>query len=224
MQIRPHSVPLTADEVAEHVALPVSRPAGRALVRLNMIASADGGSVVSGLSGGLGNDSDRAVFAALRAHADVVLVGMSTAVSEHYHVSTSPDLQVLVVAPSPDVSGDPELFASGGATLVIADDAGPAPEGVATLRAGSGGRVDLAAVVTQFAGPVVMMEGGPRLAGQMVAAGLVDEFFLSVAPRLVGGDSGRVVHGPDADSAPWDLLHGLLDEEGFVFLRYGKRT
>jgi riboflavin biosynthesis pyrimidine reductase len=208
-----------AEAIAEHVALP-SRSGGRALVRLNMIASADGASSVGGRSGNLGNDDDQAVFAALRGVADVVLVGMSTAVSEHYHVPARPDLRMLVVTSTPDVSGDPELFAAGGATLVLPADAGPAPEGVPTLRAGTGGRVDLVDVVAQLAGKVVMMEGGPRLAGAMVALGLVDEFFLSLAPRLVAGESTRVVHGPDADPTPWDLAHTLVDDEGFVFLRY----
>jgi riboflavin biosynthesis pyrimidine reductase len=214
--------PLSAGEIAEHVAPPGSRGADRALVRLNMIASADGGSAVAGRSGALGSRGDHAVFSALRAHADVVLVGMSTAVSEQYHAPTGTDAQILVVTSKPDVSGDPELFASGRATLVLPDDAGPAPDGVPTLRAGTGGRVDLAHVVAQLAGKVVMMEGGPRLAGTMVSLGLVDEFFLSVAPRLVGGDSTRVVHGADADPALWELVHGLVDDDGFVFLRYGR--
>ncbi len=222
MRIQTGRGPLAADEIAAHVAVSGLRRADRALVRLNMIASADGGSAVAGRSGALGNESDHAVFAGLRAHADVVLVGMSTAVSEHYHAPAARGPEILVVTSKPDVSGDPELFASGRATLVLPTDAGPAPEGVRTLRAGTGGHVDLAQIVAQLAGKVVMMEGGPTLAGNMVSAGLVDEFFLSVSPRLVGGDSARVVHGADADPALWVLVHGLVDGEGFVFLRYAK--
>jgi riboflavin biosynthesis pyrimidine reductase len=214
--------PLTSDDIDEHVALPPDRFTDRAFVRLNMIASADGGSAVAGRSGKLGNRDDHAVFAALRAQADVVLVGMATVVSEQYHAGKSDDAAIYVVAPTPDVSGDPELFAAGGATLVLPEDAGDAPAGVATLRAGTGGRVDLARVVAELAGRVVMMEGGPRLAGVMVALGLVDEFFLTLSPRLIGGDSARVVHGLDADPTPWALRHGLVDDQGFVFLRYAR--
>jgi hypothetical protein len=50
--------------------------------------------------------------------------------------------------------------------------------------------------------------------------GLVDELFLSVAPRVISGRAARVVHGPDADTKPWVLVHVLADDEGFVFLRY----
>jgi riboflavin biosynthesis pyrimidine reductase len=211
----------TPDEVVQrHVALTSDRPAGRALIRLNMISSVDGGSAVAGVSGGLGNVDDHAVFAALRATADAVLVGLGTAVAEHYHPPTSPHLRIYVIADAPDVSGNEDLFASGLATLVLPEDAPPTPATVPEMRAGSGGVVDLARVATELTGQVVVLEGGPTLAGAMVALGLVDEFFVTLAPRVVAGGSARVVHGPDADAAPWTLRHGFVDDEGFLFLRY----
>jgi riboflavin biosynthesis pyrimidine reductase len=206
--------------VAEHVALATSRPDDRAFVRLNMISSADGGSAIAGASGSLGNRDDHAVFGALRELADVVLVGLGTVVSEHYHAPASNDLQILVVADTPDISGALELFESGAATLVLPEDAEPVPAGVSCLRAGTNGQVDLTRVVELLAGKVVLLEGGPTLAGTMVSDGLVDEFFVTVAPRVVAGESARVVHGPDADPTPWELVHGFVDEEGFLFLRY----
>lgn len=208
--------------VAQHVALGASRPAGRALVRLNMIASADGGASLGGVSGALGGQGDHAVFAALRELADVVLVGMRTVVSEQYHAPTRPDARVFVVTSKPDVSGNAELFASGRATLVLPEDTGAAPSGVPTIRAGSGGRVDLTRIVADLAGTVVMLEGGPTLAGLMVARGLVDEFFLTVSPRLIAGDAARIAHGPDADPALWNLVHTFADDDDFLFLRYGR--
>jgi riboflavin biosynthesis pyrimidine reductase len=209
-----------ADAIARHVAVPAGRPRDHALVRLNMIASADGASEVSGRSGALGNHDDSLVFGALRAAADAIVVGIATAVSEQYHAPGGSDAEIYVVAKEPDVSGDPDLFATGRATLVLPEDAGPAPEGVAVLRVGTGGRVDLAGLVAHLAGKIVMFEGGPSLAGAMVSLGLVDEFFLSLAPRVIGGAAARIVHGPDADTTPWALAHVLVDDEGFVFLRY----
>lgn len=208
--------------VAEHVALPDSRPVDRAFVRLNMISSADGGSAVTGLSGGLGNRDDHAVFKALRANADVVLVGLGTVEAEHYRPPADPSLHIYVIADRPDISGDAPLFESGRATLVLPEDAGPAPGGVPELRAGSSGAVDLARVVGSLAGKVAVTEGGPSLAGVMVASGLVDEFFVTVAPRVIAGTSARVAHGPEADPGVWDLQHGFVDDEGFLFLRYAR--
>jgi hypothetical protein len=113
--------------VAEHVALPDSRPTDRAFVRLNMITSVDGGTVVAGVSGGLGNRDDHAVFAALRANADIVLVGLGTVIAEGYGVPDPPHLQLHVVSDTTDTSGAAELFASGRATLVLPTSAGPVP-------------------------------------------------------------------------------------------------
>jgi riboflavin biosynthesis pyrimidine reductase len=222
MRILAEHGPTPAELIDEHVALTSPRPSDRAFVRLNMVSSADGGSTIAGVSGGLGNRDDHAVFAALRARADAVLVGMATAVSEQYAAPTASDLQILVIAHDADTSGNRGLFASGRATLVLPEDAGPAPDGVPSMRAGAGGRVDLLKVHAMLAGQVVMMEGGPTLAGLMLSLGLVDELFLTVAPLVIGGRSARVAHGLDADPTPWRLEHGFVDEQGYLFLRYAR--
>ena len=56
--------PTPAELIEEHVAFTSPRPSDRAFVRLNMVSSADGGSAIGGVSGGLGNRDDHAVFAA----------------------------------------------------------------------------------------------------------------------------------------------------------------
>ena len=57
--------PSEEDVIATHVAVPANRPRDRGFVRLNMISSSDGGTAIAGVSGGLGNRNDHAVFAAL---------------------------------------------------------------------------------------------------------------------------------------------------------------
>ena len=168
------------------------------------------------------NVDDHAVFQALRASADAVIVGLGTAVAEHYHPPTSDHLQIYVIGDSADVSGNEDLFASPGTVLVLPEDAGPVPAGVRELRAGTGPFVDLAAVVARLDGKVAVLEGGPSLAGISVAQGLVDEFFVTRSPRVIAGGSARVVHGPDADAQPWRLDHGFVDDDGYLFLRYAR--
>jgi riboflavin biosynthesis pyrimidine reductase len=206
--------------VEAHVALPESIPTDRAFLRLNMISSVDGGTAVGGVSGGLGNRDDHAVFAALRANADGCLVGLGTVIAEQYHVPESSELQLYVVSDTNDISGAEELFASGRATLVVPTSVGPVPDGVPELRAGDGEFVDLEAVSAALAGQVIVAEGGPTLAGLLAAGDLLDEFFVTIAPRVIAGGSARVAHGPDADASPWELAHGFLDDDGFLFLRY----
>jgi riboflavin biosynthesis pyrimidine reductase len=208
--------------VASHVALPDRRPDDRAFIRLNMISSADGGTAVAGVSGALGNRDDHAVFSALRAVADGVVVGLGTVIAEEYRVPEPPQLQLYVVSDTNDLGGAAELFASGRATFVASTAVGPVPEGVPELRVGDGDFVDLPALAAALAGRVLVAEGGPTLAGLLVASGLLDEFFVTVAPRVIAGESARVAHGPDADAGLWELEHGFVDDDGFLFLRYGR--
>lgn len=81
---RLHPCPADAvDPVAEYGRL-APLAGGRPAVRVNMIASIDGASSAGGLSGALGGPPDKAVFAALRCLADVIVVGAATMRAEGY--------------------------------------------------------------------------------------------------------------------------------------------
>ena len=120
-----------------------------------------------------------------------------------------------------DLTGAEELFASGRATLVVAHERRSRPRRASrscapATASSSTSRWSRAAL----AGQVVIAEGGPTLAGLLAAQGLLDEFFVTIAPRVIAGSSARVAHGPDADASLWELAHGFLDDDGFLFLRY----
>jgi riboflavin biosynthesis pyrimidine reductase len=91
------------------------------------------------------------------------------------------------------------------------------------------GRLDLPGAMAQLRERLgvrtVLCEGGPHLNTQLLAAGVVDEIFLSLAPKLAGGDASgealRILAGMDLDP-PVDLqLLGVLEHESHLFLRYG---
>jgi dihydrofolate reductase len=62
--------------------------------------------------------------------------------------------------------------------------------------------------------------GGPELAGQAIAAGLVDEYHLFVVPVLVGGGKRAL---PDGVRANLELIDERRFSGGTVYLRYGDR-
>lgn len=75
-------------------------------------------------------------------------------------------------------------------------------------------------------GPLVLVEGGPRLLARFVDEALLDEQFLTIAPQLVGRDDQ--FHRPGLiegqrlapDHPRWARLVSAHRAESFLFLRY----
>jgi riboflavin biosynthesis pyrimidine reductase len=188
---------------------------GRPWVMLNMIESLDGATAVAGRSGALGGPGDRAVFSAVRALADVVLVGAGTVRSEHYGAPKKVGQRIGVVTASADLDWTWPLFTSGAGFVVTTEDGPEVP--VPTVRAGRGA-IDLGAALGAIDADVVLCEGGPSLNGSMAAAGLLDEVCVTVAPTIVGGATHRFAGGNDLAVA-LELVH-LLEDDGYLFCRY----
>ncbi|MFN0026915.1 MAG: dihydrofolate reductase family protein [Acidimicrobiales bacterium] len=187
-------------------------PTGRPWVIVSMITSVDGATAVGGRSGGLGNEVDKAIFRLARAAADVILVAAGTVRAETYRPVLPPRRLAIVTRSEP---GSVDLGPAGG----LLD----APTTTLVTPTRHGQDVDLAAALARWPARTVLCEGGPSLNGALLGAGLVDEVFLTLSPRLIGGDSPRLANaGAEADPAAWELRH-LLTEDGFVFLRYRRR-
>jgi riboflavin biosynthesis pyrimidine reductase len=65
----------------------------------------------------------------------------------------------------------------------------------------------------------IVCEGGPRLVGQLLAAGLVDELCLTTVPRLLGQPS-VLFGGATGGAHDLELLHLLADEGGALYARW----
>lgn len=200
--------PLPADDAA--LALAYSHPLaeGRPYVRANMISSLDGSSTAAGRSGGLGGDGDRRVFGALRAAADVVLVGAATVRDEDYG---TPERPALAIVTRGTIARTDRLYPPSGAEPIV--------------YSGHGESVDLRAVLGDLYARGhrrVLAEGGPGVLGALLAAGLVDEFCLTVAPVLAGGDGRRIVTGPDLPLDRWQRRLVLGDDEGYLYTRWAR--
>jgi len=94
------------------------------------------------------------------------------------------------------------------------------------VESGPGGRVELPALLRSLREEGVralLCEGGPTLHGSLQAAGLVDELFLTIAPKLSGGGvPPRILEGELDDVIGLELAW-LLEEEGELFARYRRR-
>jgi riboflavin biosynthesis pyrimidine reductase len=66
----------------------------------------------------------------------------------------------------------------------------------------------------------LLCEGGPSLFSAMLLDSLIDELFLTLAPKLVGGDGMGITTGRPLDELADARLVCALEQEGTLFLRY----
>ncbi len=237
-----HVPDLMAAISAEH------RPphADRPWVLTNMISSLDGATTVDGVSGGLGKPADTHVFAALRAVADVIIVGAATARSERYK-RPRPNPAAVEARLARGQQASPRLaIVSGSLSLPLdlpafdsTSPTGPRPL-VFTGSASSPKRrsqlaelADIEVASTSLADPrwilerlldqgmrIAMLEGGPSLNGQFAAAGCIDEWNLTLSPTLVSGQSARPAHGESVVPPTELTLTRLWTGDGLLFGRW----
>jgi riboflavin biosynthesis pyrimidine reductase len=93
------------------------------------------------------------------------------------------------------------------------------------VESGPQGRADLRALLRSLREEGVralLCEGGPTLHGALQAAGLADELFLTIAPKLSGGGvPPRILEGELDEVIPLELAW-LLEEDGELFARYSR--
>ena len=193
-------------------------------LRVNMVSTMDGAaSGESGKSGSINNAADKAVFHALRAEADAILVGAGTARTEEYGEA---DVPIVLVSRRGDI---PEKLraASPGKVLLATCASSPGLAQARTLL-GDGNvivagedAVDLPAVKAELVHRGfrdLLSEGGPSLLRDLIASGTADELTLTWVPRLIGGDHPRIVAGAPVDR---DLdLALLLESDGTLLGRW----
>ncbi|QEU91142.1 pyrimidine reductase family protein [Streptomyces kanamyceticus] len=233
------------DELADAYAYPGG---GAPWLRANMVSTLDGAAQHDGRSQPISNDTDMRIFGTLRGLADVVIVGAQTVRQEGYRPTRAREAfaarraaagqtaapAVAVVSAGLDLDFTLPLFTAPLApTLVVTGAAAPADRmaearkaGAVVVIAGEG-----AAVAPERVAPALaergltrlLTEGGPRLLGQFVAAGVLDELCLTISPMLTAGDAQRIAGGPSVSVPEKFVLTSVLEEAGFLFTRY-RRT
>lgn len=232
------SIPEFTIEPAVEVPLE-QRPPTAALpwVFTNMVTSLDGATSVDGLSASLGGPGDRIMFSALRSSTDAILVGAKTATSEMYRPA-KPNRKgrrptIVIVSSSLDLPLDLPLFSDPTYRAIVATTAqadqrlAQQLSQVADVQIHGQDKVDLAGLLRSLRREgydQVLLEGGPRLNGQMIAQNLVNEWNLTISPALVGGESKRTSFGPQPKSTIDLDLKRLWLCDGVLFGRWVRAT
>ncbi|MFH0174114.1 pyrimidine reductase family protein [Streptomyces cacaoi] len=234
------------DELADAYAYPEPGPGGPGpWLRANMVSTLDGAAQHDGRSQPISTATDMRIFGTLRGLADVVVVGAETVRLEGYRPARAraefagrreaagqgPAPAVAVVTASLDLDFSLPLFTSPLVPTLILTGAAAAPDRVAAAEK-AGARVVIAGdgpgvepdravrALAELGHTRLLTEGGPRLLGQFVAAGVLDELCLTVSPMLAVGEAQRIAGGPSVAVPRRFALVSLLEEEGFLFGRY----
>jgi riboflavin biosynthesis pyrimidine reductase/predicted DsbA family dithiol-disulfide isomerase len=205
-------------------------PANRPYVFINMVATIDGKILSGGRNDSvadLGSKIDHLLMKRTERAADAVVLGAQTlrATPPTWNPQAP---RRIVVSRSGRIPQD-HCFLLGGEAYVATSGSAmfSVPQGVKVIRAG-GERVDLPLLLERLRGLGIqrlLVTGGSDLNGQLLRAGLVDELFLTVAPKIKLGDDVPTYAGGEA--LPRHALlnfhlvehHAVGDE---VFLRYRK--
>jgi riboflavin biosynthesis pyrimidine reductase len=248
-RLLPSGPPVTVERIVAELGLGEPGEAKhprRPTVLLNMISSADGRASIDGRSGALGGRADKELFRGLRTVADAVMAGAGTVRAERYRRLVRDEHKrrirrerglaeeplAAVVSARLELPADIPLFREAGARVVVVT---PAREATADtqaeidyVRAERDGMLDLAGALQQLRERLgvrtLLCEGGPHLGAQLLAAGLADELFLSLAPMLAGddpnGESLRILSGASLDPPTELRLLAAFEHESHLFLRY----
>ncbi len=217
----------------------------RPYVVSNFALSLDGRTTIDGRSGKIGSDSDTAMLVALRTRVDAVMIGAGTMRAERYgRVIADPakrerrereglphDPLMVIVSGRLDLPWDAPLFTEGWGRVLIATSSADSPPETATpvrlLRQPEG--IDLGALLTHLREErgvrSLLCEGGAHLHAQLIDGELLDELFVTHAPKLAGGEgpglaSGLLERERDLELA-W-LLHDPASGELFARYRVGQ--
>jgi diaminohydroxyphosphoribosylaminopyrimidine deaminase / 5-amino-6-(5-phosphoribosylamino)uracil reductase len=181
-------------------------------VRMKVAASLDGTTALaSGQSQWITSEEARTDGHAWRARSCAVLTGIGTVLEDNPRldvrlVETPRQPHLVVVDSRLETPLDAHLFIAGRALFIYAAGQNDAKKAALEARGATvihlpdaNGKVDLAAMMKDLAKREINelhVEAGSKLNGSLIRAGLVDEFLIYLAPKLLGPGQGMAAFGP----------------------------
>jgi 2,5-diamino-6-(ribosylamino)-4(3H)-pyrimidinone 5'-phosphate reductase len=203
-------------------------------IYLNMVATADGKTLLGprgSTAKGLGSTTDQMLMRRLEDSADGLIIGANTLRASH--VIYPARLVRAVVKRSGELPLDNRFFTDSPERAVVfaprnlPKETADLLQQKVQLRQVGEEDIDVreAARVlrSEFGVKYLLLEGGAGLNFDFFAAGIIDEFFLTFAPKIKGGgDRPTVVDGPglpDTEHVQMGLISVYRDSDE-LFLRY----
>ncbi|MEY4131415.1 MAG: hypothetical protein RLZZ31_1539 [Actinomycetota bacterium] len=218
----------------------------RPWIGVNMVTSLDGAVAVDGRSGGLSSEADKEMFRALRQMPDAIIVGAGTARAENYGpVRLSDDIQLarqqrslsalprlVVISGRLQFDASARLFEDETQRPILittnerAENAPQSLHAVAEIIGCGVNNVDIEKamkILREMNIGVALCEGGPTLNAELLNAQMIDEWFLTLSPVLVGGNEMRAIQGMNAQAI--DLpLQRIIEADGMLMTRYARES
>jgi 2,5-diamino-6-(ribosylamino)-4(3H)-pyrimidinone 5'-phosphate reductase len=240
-------VRLPVEEVYTDLDLP-SGEAGRPYTVINAVGTLDGRGAFGGKSTPVGSEVDHRLMRNIRSNVDAVLVGAGTLRSEDLTLTVDEPLTKrrrerglkeqplsVLLTQSGDVPADRKIFQASEGNLLVFAGAHARQENLAKLFRLAAVRPATDTVVPEpekiletladeFGVRRLLVEGGPSVNRSFLEARLVDEVFLTLAPKIAGGDPRSLVDGePLPQGATLPGLASIYLSDSELYLRYRLR-
>ena len=190
-----------------------NKPANRPFIFASFVSTLDGKIIVKAPGyWPIGSSHDYAFFTHLRAHVDVIVDGKNTAYmfgkktietitstsfkEQRKQLGKEKDAEYVVVTSKPDR----ELLSSfdGAYKPYIATTEQSSIEYVQSriIRIEGEGYVKLTSLMSEFAQRAweyIYIDGGPTLIAELLDQNLLDELFVTIAPKIFGSETGKTM-------------------------------
>jgi riboflavin-specific deaminase-like protein len=230
---------ISPDQLASGLRLGDRAPEDRPYTAVNMVSTLDGKATIDWRTRGISTDLDRELFHHLRTQADAVLVGAGTVRAERYGRITKtselvekraaegvrPVALAVVVSGRLDLPEDLPLLNDSEQPVVIATASDAVLPGVGEQvtyeRVGDDLPLLMSRLRSEHGVRSVLCEGGPTLNSFLLAAGLLDELFLTLNPKLLGGAAALTIVAGREVVEPAELeLVSLAEGASELFMRW----
>lgn len=181
-------------------------PIGRPYIAINYAMTLDGKTSLSDKgSRGLGSETDLKLLLAIRRAMGAVITGAAALRVDRSRYS--PEIVRIVVTASGDVPN--EFLTAPGEAIVLKPEPGRSAVDLATAIPALRSKIDR-----------MVCEGGGYLNDQMLRFGLVDEIFVTLAPKIKGGRGPTGIDGIGLEGYAQAALVSAYEESGELYLRY----